>query len=92
MSVLYPLFTLIRKSPHGGQPEELTETDFDIIAPFSASNCTVYITEMIKSMVEVMDSFEEQLGPYYIRVRFFSSTAFCFLLSKKEKEKKINEK
>lgn len=60
---------MFRKSPRGGQPEELWETDFDVICPQIPHQGHVLIAETLRVMMEIMDSFEEQLGPYYIRVR-----------------------
>jgi len=59
---------LFRKSPRGGQPEELWETDFDVICPQIPHQGHVLIAETLRVMMEIMDSFEEQLGPYYIRL------------------------
>lgn len=55
------------KNPAGGQPRELFECDFDIIGPVSSRS--VHDAETIKVLVEVLEDFSKQLGPYSIKVR-----------------------
>jgi translation initiation factor 2-alpha kinase 4 len=58
--------TLHSKNPAGGQPRELFECDFDIIGPVASRS--VHDAETIKVLVEVLDEFSKQLGPYSIKV------------------------
>eukprot|EP01127_Copromyxa_protea_P017790 TRINITY_DN5473_c0_g1_i1.p1 TRINITY_DN5473_c0_g1~~TRINITY_DN5473_c0_g1_i1.p1 ORF type:complete len:1454 (-),score=277.03 TRINITY_DN5473_c0_g1_i1:125-4486(-) len=64
----YSLGKVYRKNPRGGQPRELFELDFDIIAPPSTELSCVYVGETLKVVSEILDEMSPELGPSYIRV------------------------
>eukprot|EP01125_Pyxidicula_operculata_P015152 TRINITY_DN5117_c1_g1_i1.p1 TRINITY_DN5117_c1_g1~~TRINITY_DN5117_c1_g1_i1.p1 ORF type:complete len:1656 (+),score=455.46 TRINITY_DN5117_c1_g1_i1:21-4988(+) len=70
----FSVANVFRKIQSGGHPKELCECDFDIIAETDLrlngeeQMKYVYVSEVLKTITEVMEEFEEELGPYYIKV------------------------
>eukprot|EP01119_Soliformovum_irregulare_P020911 TRINITY_DN6843_c0_g2_i2.p1 TRINITY_DN6843_c0_g2~~TRINITY_DN6843_c0_g2_i2.p1 ORF type:complete len:1469 (-),score=373.99 TRINITY_DN6843_c0_g2_i2:69-4475(-) len=66
----YNFSRIWRKHFAGGKPREMWECTFDIVTPHQTSGMSGVVpdAEVMKVLVETLDRFSVELGPYYVRV------------------------